>query len=110
MMLFRFKPNFDAKPTASEQAAMKQQWGSFIGNIAIAEKLVGTYQLGFEGKKVQPDLTIADGVLMADEHIVGGNMVVKANSLEEATELAKGCPIIKMGGTVEIRTIIPMES
>jgi hypothetical protein len=30
--------------------------------------------------------------------------------MEEATEMAKGCPILKMGGTVEVRDIIPMES
>ena len=40
--------------------------------------------------------------------MVAGNMVLKAESLEVASELAKKCPILFMGGTVEVRTINPM--
>ena len=110
MMLFRFTPDFSYQPTAEDQAAMKEQWGSFIGNIAISEKLVSTHQLGSEGNVIQKDLSATSGVHIADKQILGGNMVVKANSLQEATELAMDCPILKMGGTVEIRSITPMES
>ncbi|MEM9324764.1 MAG: YciI family protein [Bacteroidota bacterium] len=110
MMLFRFTPNPNSRPTEEEQAAMKEAWGSFIGNIAISEKLVSTYQLGFEGNVIQTNLSVTDGMLIAEQQTTGGNMVVKANSLQEATELAKDCPILKMGGTVEVRSIIPMES
>jgi hypothetical protein len=35
-------------------------------------------------------------------------MVLKADSMEAATELAKNCPILMMGGNVEVREIIPM--
>ncbi|MBV6646810.1 MAG: hypothetical protein KI790_15235 [Cyclobacteriaceae bacterium] len=108
-MLFRFKPDFSHRPSEQELAKMKEQWGSFIGNIAISEKLVSTYRLGFEGKSIQSDLSVTDGVLIAEEKMISGNMVVKANSLEEASELAKDCPILKMGGTIEVRTITPME-
>lgn len=110
MMLFRFKPDFSYRPTEEDIAKMQEQWGSFIGNIAISEKLVSTYRLGFEGKSIQPDSSVTDGLLIAEEKIVSGNMVVKANSLDEATELAKDCPVLKMGGTVEIRSITPMEA
>jgi hypothetical protein len=87
---------------------MRQQWGSFIGNIALKEKLVSTHQLGFEGKKISSDLTVSDGVVVQENQTLGGNMIVKANSMEEATEMAKACPIITMGGTVEVRSILPM--
>ena len=36
---------------------------------------------------------------------VGGYTIVKAASLDEATELAKGCPAISFGGNVEVREI-----
>lgn len=110
MMLFRFQPDFSHRPTEQELATMKEQWGRFIGNIAISEKLISTYQLGFEGKVIQSDLSVTDGVQISEGQTLGGNMVVKANSLEEASQMAKDCPILKMGGTVEIRTINPMES
>ena len=110
MMLFRFKPDFTRRPTEEELATMQEQWGNFIGNIAISEKLVSTYRLGFEGKTIHADTSVTDGMLISDEKIVSGNMVVKANSLEEASELAKGCPILHAGGSVEVRSIAPMES
>lgn len=108
MMLFRFTPDFSHRPTEEELAQMQADWGKFIGNLAISEKLVSTDRLGFEGNKIQADGTVTEGMYMADGQIVSGNMVVKANSLEEATEIAKGCPILKMGGNVEVRTIAPM--
>jgi len=110
MMIFRFTPNFEYEPTAEELTQMKEQWGSFIGNIAIQEKLISTYQLGFEGKQVSADLSTSEGISISENQTLGGNMVVKANSLEEVTTMAKDCPILKMGGTVEVRSIIPMEN
>ncbi len=108
MMVFRYTPNPEYRPTAEEIAQMKQDWGSFIGNIAIKEKLESTHQLGFEGKQIAADLTVSEGILIADTKMVSGTMIVKANSLEEAVEMAKDSPILKMGGTVEVRSIIPM--
>ena len=29
--------------------------------------------------------------------------------MEEAAEISKGCPILGVGGNVEVRTIVPME-
>lgn len=108
MMVFRFSPNFEYEPTAEEQTQMQEHWGGFIGNIAIQEKLVSTHQLGFEGMQIATDLSISEGILISENKTLSGNMIVKANSLEEATNMAKDCPILKMGGTVEIRSIIPM--
>jgi len=108
MMLFRFKPNFEKQPTTKEQEEMQQQWGSFIGNLALKEKLVHTHQLGFEGKQISADLSISNGITISENLTIGGNMIVNSNSLNEAIELAKECPILKMGGTVEVRNILPM--
>ncbi|TAE81716.1 MAG: hypothetical protein EAY81_09595 [Bacteroidetes bacterium] len=87
---------------------MHQQWGAFIGNIAIQEKLVSTHQLGFEGRQIFADKSTAEGVYTSDKLSVAGNMIVKAASIDEATEMAKHCPILHMGGTVEVRNIQPM--
>jgi hypothetical protein len=108
MLLFRFEPSNDYQPTAAELALMQQQWGAFIGQIAIKEKLVSTYQLGFEGQQITPDLSVSEGLYVASKQTVAGNMVVRASSLDEAVEMAKGCPILFMGGTVEVRNILPM--
>jgi hypothetical protein len=108
MLLFRFEPNFNYQPTETEMSEMQQQWGAFIGGLAIQERLVSTHQLGFEGKRIFADSTVQEGINIAEKQTLGGNMVVKAGSLEQAVALAKGCPILSMGGTVEVRNIMPM--
>ncbi|MCU0434506.1 MAG: YciI family protein [Bacteroidia bacterium] len=108
MLLFRFDATQNYQPTEAELAEQHQQWGQFIGHIAIQEKLVSTYQLGFTGKLVATDKTTTDGIYMAQNEALGGNMVIKANSIEEAAEMAKNCPILAMGGHVEVREILPM--
>jgi len=108
MMIFRHTPNLEYTPTPEDLEQMSQAWGSFIGNIAIKEKLESTTQLGYEGKQISNDLSVSDGIRIAESETISGNMTVKANSLEEAIELAKDCPILQMGGTVEVRNVIPM--
>lgn len=110
MLIFRFTPTMDYQPTEQEEAQIHEQWGNFIGNIALKEKLVSTHQLGFEGKQIAADSSIADGIAILDKQTIGGNMIVRANSIDEATTMAKDCPILQMGGTVEIRSIQPMEN
>ena len=110
MMIFRFAPDFAYQPTEEELREQHEQWGKFIGGIAIQEKLVSTHQLGFEGKQISADHAVTEGINIADSKTLGGNMVVRAKSIDEAVEMAKACPILFMGGTVEVRDIIPMES
>lgn len=109
MLLFRMQPS-SQEPTAEQLADMQQQWGIFIGGIAMQGKLVGTSRLGFEGNVIGADLAVTGGFSIANNETLSGNMVVKAASLYEATEMAKGCPVLAMGGSVEVRSIIPMES
>ena len=107
MLLFRFEPS-NEQPTPEQLQEMGKQWGEFIGTIAMQGKLVSTHQLGFDGKRIFADHSIQEGFYISEGQIVAGNMVLKAESLEVASELAKKCPILFMGGTVEVRTINPM--
>jgi len=108
MFVFRYEPNINHEPTEAEMTEMHQQWGAFIGNMAIQEKLVSTYQLGFEGKQILADQSVQEGFFVSDKLMMSGNMIVLANSLDEAVAMAKSCPILSMGGTVEVRAIQPM--
>ena len=107
MLLFRFEPS-NEQPTQEQLQEMGKQWGEFIGTIAMQGKLVSTHQLGFEGKKIFADQSTKEGFHVAEQQMVAGNMVLKAETLEVATELAKKCPILFMGGTVEVRNVLPM--
>lgn len=107
MLLFRYEPS-NEEPTQEQIQEMHKHWGEFIGGIAIQGKLVSTHQLGFEGKKIFANQSTEEGFHTAEGQTIGGNMVLKAESLESATELAEKCPILFMGGTVEVRDVMPM--
>lgn len=108
MMIFRFQPDANYQPSQEELNEQHRAWGSFIGNLAVRERLVSTNQLGFEGKKLNADLSVSEGIEVAGGTTLGGNMIVVANSIDEAIEMAKDCPILQMGGNVEVRNILPM--
>ena len=108
MLVFRYEPNNNYQPSEAEMNEIHLQWGGFIGNIAIQEKLVSTHQLGFEGKQIFADKSVHEGIHISENLTLGGNMIVKANNLDEAVELAKNCPVLLMGGSVEVRAIQPM--
>jgi hypothetical protein len=108
MLLFSFEPNFEHQPTEAEMTEMHQSWGAFFGGLAAEERLVSTHQLGFEGKCITADHAVHEGINIVNNITLGGNLVVKADSLDHAVELGKKCPILAMGGSVEVRSIMPM--
>jgi hypothetical protein len=108
MLVFRFEPNMNHQPTEAELNEMHQHWGAFFGSIAGQGKLVSTHQLGFEGKQITADGAVTDGIHIVNKQTMGGNLIVKAASIDEAIEIGKQCPILHMGGTVEVRSIQPM--
>ncbi|MDB3906757.1 YciI family protein [Crocinitomicaceae bacterium] len=52
------------------------------------------------------DGSITDGPYAEVKEIIGGFIVVTAENIDEATELAKGCPGLSNGGKVEVRDIM----
>ena len=48
---------------------------------------------------------VQDGPYAEAKDMVGGYIVVEANDLAHAVELSKGCPILEVGGSVEVRPV-----
>ena len=48
---------------------------------------------------------VNDGPYAEAKDVVGGYMVIEANDLPHAVEISKGCPILDVGGSVEVRPI-----
>lgn len=107
MLMFRFEPS-NEQPSSEQMLEMQNQWGEFIGNIANQGKLVSTYQFGFDGIQIFSNQASQEGPHISNRLTLSGNMVLKADTLEEASAFAAKCPILLMGGTVEVRNLIPM--
>ncbi len=106
MMIFRMAPIVDFQPTPEQLQSSINQWQDWIGAIAAQGKFVSTNQLGFSGKTLKPGGIVSYGPYAEVKEIVGGNIIVKANDMEDALQLAQGCPVLYMGGHVEVRDIM----
>jgi len=105
MMIFRNDKSMP-KPSPEQMQGMIKQWQDWIGGIASQGKFVATNALGFEGKTVNADATITDGPYAELKEIVGGYIIVKSDSLDDAMKLTNGCPTLLLGGKVEVRDVM----
>ena len=49
-----------------------------------------------------------DGPYAEAKDLVGGFSLIEAKDLTHAVELSKGCPILEVGGSVEVRPVMQM--
>ncbi len=109
VLIFRndFLP--EAKFSPDEMQAIMQHWQEWIGGIAAKGLLAnGGNRLSSNGNTVKPNNIITDGPFVEIKEIISGYIVIKAADIDDAAEIAKGCPILMVGGNVEVRDIIPM--
>lgn len=109
MMLFRHIPNSATEPSTEDMSGEIKKWQDWIGSIAAQGKFIGTNQLQDSGKMLSPEHVITDGPYTEVKEIVGGYMMVKAENYDDALEMAKGCPVLTYGNTVEVREIVHHE-
>ncbi len=109
MMLFRHVPNPEFEASPEQIQAEIKKWKDWIGATAAQGKFVGTNQLLNEGKVIKPGNVLTDGPYAEVKEILGGYMIVKTETIEEAIEIGKGCPILDMGGHVEVRGFVQLD-
>jgi hypothetical protein len=83
-----------------------KHWQDWFRCLAADDKLARPVQ-HFEpdGKLVEKE-NVSDGPYTAMNESLGGLLMIKAGSYEEAVEIAQGCPVLELGGNVEIRMVI----
>jgi hypothetical protein len=88
------------------QAWMKQTM-DWIDGIAKQNKFVSGTGLPFENARVvHHNKIVTNGPFGDIKETIGGFMIVKADSIEEAVEFAKGSPVLQgEGNTMEVRKI-----
>jgi len=88
------------------QAWMKQTM-DWIGGIAAQNKFSSGTGLRFDDARVvKSNKTVTNGPFGEIKETIGGFIVVKADSIDEAVEFAKGCPVLQgEGNTMEVRRI-----
>lgn len=84
-----------------------QLWITWQKGLAEKGILVGGDPLQTNGKQVSgKSKVVTDGPLIVAKETVDGYLVINAKDLNEAVEIAKGCPLLtKEKGKVEVRPI-----
>jgi hypothetical protein len=94
----------EAQPSPEELQTSLKQWQDWFGSIAAQDKLARPLQRwDGAGKVVKQNKTVINGPYAEIKETIGGLIIIRANDYEEAAEIAKGCPILELGGNVEIR-------
>ena len=97
-----------AKIASPEQMQewMKQTM-DWIATIAAQHKFVSGTGLPFDDARVvRPNNVVTNGPFGEIKETIGGFIVVRAESVDEAVEFAKGCPVLQgEGNSMEVRRI-----
>lgn len=110
--LYLFRGGVEARGKSSPEAMQEHmmKWKVWMDKLAAQGKLLGGLPLHDEGKVVSGGAKqLLDGPYMEGKEMVGGYLIVKADTLEEAAEMSKDCPIFEHDGSVEVRQLASME-
>ena len=89
--------------TEAEQAAVMAAWGAWFSGLGEAV-LDGGNPVAMT-RTVASDRSVSDG---GGANPLSGYSLLQADSLDAAVEMAKGCPILASGGSIEVCEAIEM--
>jgi hypothetical protein len=106
ILIFRHEDGHKVASPEQIQIWMKQT-KDWMDGIAAQNKLAGGNGLPFKDSRVVwPNNIVTRGPFGEVKETIGGYIIVKADSVEEAVEFAKGCPVLQgEGNSVEVRRI-----
>lgn len=77
----------------------------WIEELSQAGHFKGGQPLAAESRMVSQNPVATDGPFAESKEAIQGYFLVEAADLDQAADLARGCPILEVGGSVEIRPI-----
>ena len=106
MLLFR-GTHWDKGLSPEEIQKMVGQWYAWFERLTQEGKCKAGHPLEREGKIVssRKGRTVADGPFAESKEAIGGYFLLQVDDLDEAVEIAKDCPVLEYGSTVEVRPI-----
>ena len=105
--LFVYRGGMQRGSSPDEMQQTMKKWVSWM------EQLAAKGALKERGSPLEPTgktlrgkgKAVTDGPYAETKDIVNGYTIVSAKNLDEATELARGCPHFEVDGIVEVRPI-----
>jgi hypothetical protein len=108
--IFFYRGGDDPNRSPEQNQKVLEKWWVWFENLKATGHLkdLGA-PLDETGKVVTGKRNmVTDGPFVEAKDAVGGYSLILARDLAEATEFAKGCPILDDGGSVEVRQVRPV--
>ncbi len=105
MFLFRNSEEAVNKLSPEEKKEYFTKWGVWLKKFVDdkiyedGDRLSSTDAMVISGT----EKVVTDGPYIESKEIIGGYVRIKAESIKEAVEYAKECPVLLTNGSVEIR-------
>ncbi len=106
LLLFRgTSPKNECSP--QELQAFMDRWMAWYGSLESNGQIVGAEPLEDSGCTVSgaQGAMVSDGPFVEAKDSVGGFFLLNVATMEEAVAIAKQCPGLDYGGTVEVRPV-----
>jgi hypothetical protein len=106
LFLYRRDKDRANQMTPEDMQRQLQKWQTWISEgLQKGWMLEPGDALTQEGRVVNAKRVVLDGPFVESKEIVGGYSIVQADTADAAAELAKGCPALLTGGSVEVRAL-----
>lgn len=108
LLIFRDStPETYAAMSSCEREQCLEDWYGWYDALASTGKVQGGHPLETAGRVVSGTQgeRVVDGPFAEAKEAIGGFFLLTVDSLDEATEIARQCPNLKNGMTVEVRPV-----
>ncbi len=97
----------EISPSPEQMQKTMEKWMAWFKELGEKGHMKDPgHPLEHTGKVVKgKQKAVMDGPYAEAKDVIGGYVVIEAKDLAQATELSKGCPILDVGGSVEVRPI-----
>ncbi len=106
LLLFRGTDWHNGRSPDEIQRTMAE-WMAWFDRLVADGRCLGGQSLATEGKVVSgKSLHVSDGPFAESKETVAGYFILNVRDLDEALEIAKQCPALTYGMTVEARPLL----
>ena len=107
-MLFFRGPDWDKGLSPEELQQRMNKVNAWFEGLQQQGKVKGGQPLGQEGRSIsrQKGRPVSDGPFAESKEAIGGYLLLEADDLEEAAAIAKACPTLEYGITIEVRPVL----
>ena len=106
MLIFHGQMDGQSPELMQEQMA---KWMAWIEKLSSTNQYLGGEPLLPGGKLVKGNKTVTDGPYTEGNEVVGGYFIVSAKDMDEAVQIAKECPDLEYGTSVQVREVMKID-